>query len=42
MTSVDIETQNQQMEQCEVLTDIGQSVEENVGYSDTEATQGKL
>jgi len=37
---VDIVTHNQQMVQCEVLTDCGLTIEESSGRSDTEATDG--
>ena len=34
--------ENKQTVQCEVLTDIGESVEAGVGHSDTESTEGTM
>jgi hypothetical protein len=42
-TALDIVTQNQHRVECEVLTDIRQTVEDSSGYSDTETTvQGEV
>ena len=35
-------TQNQETVQCEVLTDIGQTVEDSSGRSDTEPTDSRV
>ena len=40
--AVDIVTQNKHTVQCQVLTDIGQTVEGNSGHSATEQTDGIL
>ena len=42
MTAVGIVAQNQQMVQCEVLTDSGQTVEYSSGHSDTEPKEGTV
>jgi len=39
---VDTVTQNEQTVECEVLTDSGQTVEDNSGHSDTERTDGTV
>ena len=39
-TPVDIVLQNQETEQCEVITDSGQTVEDSSGQSNTEKTDG--
>jgi len=39
---VDIVTQNQQTVPCEVVTDIGQTVEDSSGHSDREPTEGTV
>jgi len=39
---VDTVTQNKLKVQCEILTDIGQTVEKSTGHSDTGNTDGKI
>ena len=41
-TATDIVTENQQTVHSEVLTDIGITVKDSSGHSDTESTEGTL